>query len=121
MGLFSIIGASKAISKLQKGQSQQEMLSLSDLVVMFIDLNLAAARLNKEDYNKVYALYQRYKADTAKRPCNWDTYLSTVTSMMLKFDSIAPYDEYCATPEMAQTLYEAKERLATLKKSADQT
>ena len=110
MGFISTIRATGAIMRLQNGQSQSESFSLADLVNLVVNLNLAASRLSKEEYSQVYGLYRKYRGDTQKRQFSYETYETAVTNMMLSFDRIAPFDDYCATPEMAQHLYKMKNR-----------
>ena len=92
MGLIADIRAIKKIQRIKNGGSAS--ISVSSITNIIINLPDANRTLTKDEYEKVYAIYEKMRK--CKTPIDMDIngYYKTAISILLEFDKIAPCESY---------------------------
>lgn len=98
MGFFADIKAMKDIQRIKAGGTAK--LSISQITLFIINLPDAQKRLSKKECESVYALFKELRKCNTKIEMDMSGYLETAKSIILRFDSIAPYEKYSGGNEL---------------------
>ncbi|MFR7758307.1 MAG: hypothetical protein ACLU3G_04335 [Christensenellales bacterium] len=98
MGLFADIKAVGAVQKIKNGATA--LLTISQITGLLINLPDAEKNLSKEEFNRIYALFEEMRKCNTKMQMNIDLYLDTAVKIIKEFDKIAPYEKYSGGNEI---------------------
>lgn len=69
-------------------------LSKKQIVGLIINLPDASKTLTKEEFNKIYQLYQTFRKDTTKSVLDYQAYIEVCSEIIAEFEKIAPFEFY---------------------------
>ena len=102
MGLIADIRAMKEVQRIKNGGNAS--ISVSSITNMIINLSGASHILSKDDYAKVYDIYQKMRK--CKTPIDMDIngYYETAISILREFDKIVPCESYLGVESFEASL-----------------
>ena len=69
-------------------------LSKKQIVGLIINLPDANKNLTKDEFNKIYQLYQTFRKDTTKSVLDYQAYVQVCSEIIAEFEKIAPFKFY---------------------------
>ena len=109
MGIIGAIGVVRAVERLKSGRSQTEKMSIADITMITVNGSEAQKNLPLDQYLEVKALFDELMKKTEKKLYDLDDYLTVTTAITMFFDSVAPFELYCGSPEIAASIRSMKQ------------
>ena len=109
MGVFGAIGAIRAVERLKSGRSQSEVLSIADIAMITVNMSDAQRNLPPDQYLEVQTLFNELQKKKEKKRYTLDEYMDQWTVMTFIFDSVAPFELYCGSDEIAASMKSMKQ------------
>lgn len=101
MGIISNIGVLRKLQQIKNGERAE--LSISQIESVIINLPDACKKLTREEYGKVFALYDELAKCKTKMSMDITEYYSVAVDIIKRFDKIAPYEKYSGGNEQEFT------------------
>lgn len=92
MGFFADIKAIKNVQLIKAGGTAK--LSISQITTLITNMPDARKHLSKEEFESVYALFKELRKCNTKIEMDMFSYIETANKIILRFDAIAPYENY---------------------------
>ena len=93
MGFLADLKAISNVQKIKMGGS--EKLSVSQITGLIVNMMDARTNLPPQEFYKIAALFDQLRKDKTKKTMNYSAYLRAASDVIMRFDSIAPYEKYC--------------------------